>query len=83
MYLAWKIFLATREKMSKTPRIRIPPEVKKYVFERDKYQCQSCGKTTTETHLSIDHIIPLSRGGQNEYQQFTNSLSYLQSAENR
>ncbi|MBG1257989.1 HNH endonuclease [Nostoc commune] len=53
--------------MSKTPRIRIPPEVKKYVFQRDKYQCQSCGKTTIETNLSIDHIIPLARGGQNDF----------------
>ncbi|MFS0519491.1 HNH endonuclease [Nostoc sp. UIC 10607] len=52
--------------MSKTPRIRIPPEVKKYVFQRDQYQCQSCGKTTEETNLSIDHIIPLARGGQND-----------------
>jgi len=52
--------------MSKTPRIPIPKEVRKYVFQRDKYQCQSCGKTTGETDLTIDHIIPLSRGGQND-----------------
>jgi len=52
--------------MNKTPRIRIPPEVRQYVFQRDKYQCQSCGKTATETHLSIDHIIPLALGGQND-----------------
>ncbi|MBD2387677.1 HNH endonuclease [Cylindrospermum sp. FACHB-282] len=52
--------------MSKTPRIPIPPEVRKYVFQRDKYQCQSCGKTTLEASLSIDHIIPLARGGQND-----------------
>jgi 5-methylcytosine-specific restriction endonuclease McrA len=52
--------------MSKTPRIPIPPEVRKYVFERDKYQCQSCGQTAKETDLSIDHIIPLARGGQND-----------------
>jgi len=52
--------------MSKTPRIRIPPEVRKYVFERDRYQCQSCGKTDRETHLSIDHIIPLARSGKND-----------------
>jgi 5-methylcytosine-specific restriction enzyme A len=52
--------------MNKTPRIHIPPEVRKYVFQRDKYQCQSCGKTTLETNLTIDHIIPLSRGGQND-----------------
>ncbi len=52
--------------MSKTPRIRIPPEVRKYVFQRDKYQCQSCGKANDETNLTIDHIIPLARGGQND-----------------
>ena len=52
--------------MSKTPRIRIPPEVKKYVFERDRYQCRSCGQTQLEVHLSIDHIIPLARGGSND-----------------
>lgn len=52
--------------MSKTPRIRIPPAVKQYVFERDRYQCQSCGKTQLEAELTIDHIIPLARGGQND-----------------
>ncbi|MCC5634322.1 HNH endonuclease [Nostoc sp. CHAB 5844] len=52
--------------MNKTPRIRIPPEVRQYVFQRDKYQCQSCGKTSVETHLTIDHIIPLALGGQND-----------------
>ena len=52
--------------MSKTPRIRIPPEVRKYVFQRDRYQCQSCGKTARETDLTIDHIIPLARGGDND-----------------
>lgn len=52
--------------MSKTPRIPIPPEVRKYVFQRDKYQCQSCGKTKLETQLTIDHIIPLARGGSND-----------------
>ena len=52
--------------MAKTPRIYIPPEVRKYVFERDRYQCQSCGKTKLDTPLTIDHIIPLARGGQND-----------------
>jgi 5-methylcytosine-specific restriction enzyme A len=52
--------------MSKTPRISIPLEVKKYVFERDKYQCQSCGKTHLEIELTIDHIIPLAKGGSND-----------------
>ena len=52
--------------MSKPPRIRIPPEVRKYVFERDRYQCKSCGKTKLETELTIDHIIPLASGGAND-----------------
>lgn len=57
--------------MTKTPRIRIPPEVRKYVFTRNKYQCQSCGQTKLEAELTIDHIIPLARGG-------TNDISNLQ-----
>lgn len=52
--------------MSKTPRTKIPLEVKKYVFLRDRYHCQSCGKTATETELTIDHIIPLARSGSND-----------------
>lgn len=52
--------------MTKTPRISIPPKVRKYVFERDCYQCQSCGKTHLEANLTIDHIIPLARSGQND-----------------
>ncbi|AUT02978.1 HNH endonuclease [Nostoc sp. CENA543] len=52
--------------MNKTPCIHIPQSVRQYVFQRDKYQCQSCGKTGLETDLNIDHIIPLARGGQND-----------------
>ena len=52
--------------MNKTPRIQIPTEVRKYVFKRDSFQCQSCGKTDLETNLNIDHIIPLARGGSND-----------------
>jgi 5-methylcytosine-specific restriction endonuclease McrA len=40
--------------------------VRNYIFQRDKYQCQSCGKTSQEANLSIDHIIPLSRGRKND-----------------
>ncbi|MGB3514212.1 MAG: HNH endonuclease [Microcoleaceae cyanobacterium] len=57
--------------MSKTPRIKIPLAVRKYVFERDRYHCKSCGQTGNETELTIDHIIPLATGG-------TNDISNLQ-----
>ncbi|MEO1183870.1 MAG: HNH endonuclease [Cyanobacteria bacterium J06636_27] len=52
--------------MSKTPRISIPSAVRRYVLERNKYQCQSCGKLQVEASLTIDHIIPLSHGGSND-----------------
>jgi 5-methylcytosine-specific restriction endonuclease McrA len=52
--------------MSKTPRIRIPASVRVYVLERDRHQCQSCGKTEQETELTVDHIIPLAMGGSND-----------------
>ncbi|AFZ29012.1 HNH endonuclease [Gloeocapsa sp. PCC 7428] len=39
--------------------------MRKYVFERDRLQCQSCGKTAIE-NLTIDRIIPLARGGKND-----------------
>ncbi|MBI2878065.1 MAG: HNH endonuclease [Candidatus Tectomicrobia bacterium] len=34
---------------------------KKNVFKRDKYTCQYCG--STEGEMTIDHVIPKSRGG--------------------
>lgn len=52
--------------MNKTPRIFIPPEVRTYVFGRDNYQCKGCGKTENEAQLTIDHIIPLAKGGSND-----------------
>ncbi len=52
--------------MAKTPRIRIPPSVREYVFQRDQYQCQSCGLTNETKTLNVDHIIPLAKGGSND-----------------
>ncbi len=33
------------------------------LFRRDHYQCQYCGKKPKTTDLTIDHIIPRSKGG--------------------
>lgn len=38
----------------------IPPEIRRRVIERDHSQCQSCGATE---NLTLDHIIPQSKGG--------------------
>lgn len=52
----------------KSPRIKIPPEVRQYILNRDNHKCQHCSSTQK---LEIDHIIPLVQGG-------TNDLSNLQ-----
>lgn len=39
---------------------KIPPVSRKEILRRDEHQCQYCGN---RKQLTIDHIIPLSRGG--------------------
>lgn len=34
------------------------------IFKRDRYQCQYCGK---KSHLTLDHILPKSRGGRTSW----------------
>lgn len=45
------------------PRSREPisKKLRKAVYERDRYRCVECGATD---HLSLDHIIPWSLGGE-------------------
>jgi hypothetical protein len=38
------------------------------VFKRDNYGCQYCRKSLTSTQVTIDHIIPKSRGGSNTFE---------------
>jgi 5-methylcytosine-specific restriction enzyme A len=52
--------------MSRKPRINLPQSVRKYVLERDNYQCQSCGIKNTEAELNIDHITALAKGGSDD-----------------
>ena len=55
----------------KTTRIPIPLEARKFVLERNNYQCQSCHKIDlTAKSLQIDHIIPLAQGGANDLSNF-------------
>ena len=40
---------------------------KKNLFLRDNYLCQYCGEIGTERSLTIDHVIPKSRGGTSKW----------------
>lgn len=39
---------------------KITAKLRKSVYERDKYRCKKCG---THIDLSVDHIVPESKGG--------------------
>lgn len=45
------------------------------VFMRDKYRCGYCGKKFTKEQLTVDHIIPKSRGGNNTYMNLVTSCA--------
>ncbi len=40
----------------------VPPS-RKTIFFRDNYQCQYCGNNFMKHQLTLDHVIPKSRGG--------------------
>ena len=41
---------------------------RKNVFERDKYQCQYCGKRLASEELNLDHVIPRHYGGKTTWE---------------
>lgn len=51
--------------------VRIPYRVVRFsrrnVLLRDRYTCQYCGKEFAPTFLTLDHVIPISRGGKTQW----------------
>lgn len=58
MKLAGKPYRFSRSPL--TRKIPIPPDIRWVVWERDNFTCKRCG---IRKHLSVDHIIPESKGG--------------------
>ena len=50
-----------------------------FLFARDHYRCQYCGRTAAELRpresLTRDHLIPISRGGSNEWTNVVTACS--------
>ncbi|MCA8923728.1 MAG: HNH endonuclease [Planctomycetes bacterium] len=38
------------------------------LYRRDGYACQYCGRRATSAELSIDHVVPRSRGGETSWE---------------
>lgn len=51
-------------------RIAIPKTTRERVYENYNGKCAICGKPIKFDNFTIDHIIPLSRGGKNELSNF-------------
>ncbi len=51
---------------------RVPPRAVKFnrrnIYMRDNYTCQYCGNKPVKEHLTIDHILPKSRGGKSSWE---------------
>lgn len=43
---------------------KVPPVNRREVLRRDNHACQYCGSTK---HLTLDHVIPRSKGGQHTW----------------
>lgn len=44
---------------------------RKHIYLRDKYTCQYCYKKFASADLTLDHIMPQSRGGKSTYSNLT------------
>lgn len=66
-YLAKKPFAVTDACRRRRAKLKNAPRVEKYdsldIANRDGWKCHICGKKVHRRQLSMDHLVPLSRGG--------------------
>ncbi len=55
------------------PRLSRPKLSRLGVFIRDGFRCQYCGRRISYKNLTIDHVIPRSRGGRTEWTNVVSS----------
>lgn len=56
----------------KTPRQAVRFN-RRNIFARDDHQCMYCGQRFPTSQLSLDHVIPRSRGGQTDWENVVSS----------
>lgn len=54
------------KKYVRLPHRRVPP-TRSAIMLRDGYVCQYCGTTPGRNHLTVDHVMPRSRGGEQNW----------------
>jgi 5-methylcytosine-specific restriction endonuclease McrA len=53
------------------------------VFERDSYKCHYCGKQLTRFTATLDHLKPVSEGGDNSFDNLLTACLNCNSRKNR
>ena len=61
-------------------RKRSPRFSKTNVFIRDMYACQYCSTPLTRTSLTLDHVVPLSKGGRTSWENIVSSCARCNSS---
>lgn len=61
------------DKENKLERKPISKKLRFDIFKRDNFQCVYCGKTPPEVTLEVDHIEPVSKGGDNDINNLVTS----------
>lgn len=57
----------------KAKRKTISKKTRFEVFKRDSFKCQYCGKCAPEVVLNVDHIHPVSQGGEDDMMNYVTS----------
>jgi 5-methylcytosine-specific restriction endonuclease McrA len=57
------------------------PLSRKYILLRDRYTCQYCGKQEMR-HMTIDHVIPRSRGGKSTWENLVCACRHCNNRKN-
>lgn len=60
--------VATRGRSRVNLHDYVPPLTNRKLFARDRLFCCWCGQRFSERELTREHIVPLSRGGKNDWQ---------------
>ena len=55
-----------KETKQDNKRKNIPNKLRFEVFKRDSFTCQYCGQSAPNVVLEVDHLLPVSKGGDND-----------------
>jgi 5-methylcytosine-specific restriction endonuclease McrA len=54
--------------MARASRLALGIHLRIAVFRRDGYRCQHCGKVAGPAELEVDHVVPRSLDGPDEFE---------------